>query len=129
MPGGQGFKDKRDKVLKIKILEKRTFEFFVAILDIIDLLPKSTGAKNIAYQLSGISVGANYEESQTSQSKKDFYYKIGICLREARESNYWLRIIQSKNRIKNKIMIESTVNDSSELKLIFGKIYSGRPQK
>ena len=100
-------------------------------MDIIDLLPKSTGAKNIAYQLakSGTSVGANYEESQASQSKEDFYYKIGICLREARESNYWLRIIQSKNWIKNKIMIESTVNESSELKLIFGKIYFGRPQK
>ena len=53
------------------------------------------GAKNIAYQLakSGTSEGANYEESQASQSKEDFYYKIGICLREARESNYWLRII------------------------------------
>ena len=100
-------------------------------MDIIDLLPKSTGAKNIAYQLakSGTSVGANYEESQASQSKEDFYYKIGICLREARESNYWLRIIQSKNWIKNKIMIESTVNESSELKLIFCKTYSGRPQK
>ena len=100
-------------------------------MDIIDLLPKSTGAKNIAYQLakSGTSVGANYEESQASQSKEDFYYKIGICLRETIESNYWLRIIQSKNWIKNKIMIESTVNESSELKLIFGKIYSGRPQK
>ena len=98
-------------------------------MDIIDLLPKSTGAKNIAYQLSGTSVGANYEESHASQSKEDFYYKIGICLREARESNYWLRIIHSKNWIKNKIMIESTVNESSELKLIFGKIYSGRPQK
>ena len=100
-------------------------------MEIIDLLPKSTGAKNIAYQLakSGTSVGANYEESQASQSKEDFYYKIGICLREARESNYWLRIIQSKNWIKNKIMIESTVNESSELKLIFGKIYSGRTQK
>ena len=98
-------------------------------MDIIDLLPKSTSAKNIAYQLSGTSVGSNYEESQASQSKDDFYYKIGICLREARESNYWLRIIQRKNWIKNKIMIESTVNESSELKLIFGKIYSGRPQK
>ena len=98
-------------------------------MDVIDLSPKSTGAKNIAYQLSGTSVGANYEESQASQSKEDFYYKIGICLREARESNYCLRIIQSKNWIKNKIMIESTVNKSSELKLIFGKIYSGRPQK
>ena len=64
-------------------------------MDIIDLLPKSTGAKNIAYQLakSGTSVGANYEESQASQSKEDFYYKIGICLREARESNYWLRLL------------------------------------
>ena len=87
-------------------------------MDIIDLLPKSTGAKNIAYQLakSGTSVGANYEESQASQSKEDFYYKIGICLREARESSYWLRIIERKNWIKNKNMIEATVNESSELK-------------
>ena len=72
-------------------------------MDIIDLLPKPTGAKNIAYQLakSGTSVGANYEESQASQSKEDFYYKIGICLREARESNDWLRLLDKSGYLSD----------------------------
>ena len=117
--------------IKDKDLEKRTFEFAVTILDIIDQLPNSAGAKNVAFQLakSGTSVGANYEESQASQSKEDFYYKIGICLREARESNYWLRIIERKNWINKKDFMKTMVQESFELTLIFGKIYSGRPQK
>ncbi len=109
-------------------LSGRTFEFAIKVLDLIDFLPKSPGASNTAYQLakSGTSIGANYEEAQASQSKEDFFFKIGISLREARESNYWLRIIERKDRINNKEQVKTLVQESFELKLIFGKIYSGR---
>lgn len=66
-------------------------------------------------------MGANYEESQAAYSKKDFNYKIGICLREARETNYWVRIIKEANVFKGK-ELEYLIQESTELKKIFSAI-------
>ena len=114
---------------KNEILDQ-SFDFALKIIELAKFL-KNKKEYVISNQIlrSGTSVGANVTEAQAAQSTKDFIAKLSIASKESRETNYWLRIIQSKNLIKNKIMIESTVNESSELKLIFGKIYSGRPQK
>jgi len=42
---------------------------------------------------SGTSIGANIEEAQKAQTKKDFTYKCSISLKEAYESRYWLRLL------------------------------------
>src|SRR5690349_7579178 len=42
---------------------------------------------------SGTSVGANYVEADDASSKRDFRYRIGICLRESRETQHWLRML------------------------------------
>ncbi|MFQ6673989.1 MAG: four helix bundle protein, partial [Fidelibacterota bacterium] len=109
-------------------LEERTFEFAIRILDLLGLLPvnRKTGVIISQMAKAGTTVGANYEESQASHSKGDFYFKIGICLREARESNYWLRIINRRNWLNGNELLDFLVNESAELKGIFGKIYSGR---
>ncbi len=86
-------------------------------------LPNSTEYKVIKYQLakSPTSSGANYEEAQAGSSKADFSNKTRIALREMRESNYWLRII---NRIlenkENELLF--LINESNELKKILGSI-------
>ena len=51
----------------------------------------------ITFQLakSSTSVGSNYEEAQAAESGSDFIHKIGIVLKESRESNFWLRILDS----------------------------------
>lgn len=43
---------------------------------------------------SGTSIGANIAESISAHSKKDFLYKLTIALKEARETQYWLKILQ-----------------------------------
>src|SRR3954470_23845096 len=42
---------------------------------------------------SATSIGANYVEADEAGSKKEFSYRISVCRREARESQYWLRMI------------------------------------
>ncbi|MBW2467469.1 MAG: four helix bundle protein, partial [Deltaproteobacteria bacterium] len=42
---------------------------------------------------SGTSVGANYEEAQGAESKKDFIHKLQVALKELRESYYWLKLL------------------------------------
>ncbi len=106
-------------------LKERTFTFAVDVLLLLRTVPNTKENDVIKYQLSkaGTSVGANYEESQGANSRADFRYKISISLKEIREANYWLRIMESI-RIGNQDEVERLIKESAELKLIFGKIYN-----
>ena len=66
------------------------------------------------------SVGANYIEAEEALSKKDFIMRIKISRKEAKESKYWLELIESKmDRIKEK---EALIQEAAELTKIFGAI-------
>ncbi|MDD4202503.1 MAG: four helix bundle protein [Candidatus Omnitrophica bacterium] len=108
---------------KNKDLKERTFQFAVEIIKIVRVLEKSTESNVISFQLAkaGTSIGANYEESQGTYSKEEFLFKISICLKEVREANYWLRIIEATNMVKNE-KIKFLIKESEELKNIFGAI-------
>ena len=54
-------------------------------------------------------------------SKADFKNKVRISLREARESNYWLRVIKALERSENE-QLESLIQESKELKNILASI-------
>ena len=106
-------------------LNERLFIFAVRCLKFIRILPNSAEYKIIKYQLakSSTSSGANYEESQAGSSKPDFNNKVRISLREMRESNYWLRIINEINdssTVQNEIAL--LIKESNELKNILGSI-------
>lgn len=105
-------------------LLSRTFQFSLDTLKFLKNLDATKENDVIKYQLakSSTSVGANYEESQATLSKKDFCNKIGICLREIRESNYWLRLIKGLSIAKEE-EVEFLINESEELKRIFGSIF------
>jgi len=106
-------------------LKKRSFKFAVDVLLLLRTVPNSKENDVIKYQLSkaGTSVGANYEESQATNSRADFRYKISICLKEIREANYWLRIMESIN-IGEQDKVKQMIKESNELKSIFGSIYN-----
>ena len=86
-------------------------------------LPSSYEINVIKVQLSksSTSIGANYEESQAGSSKADFRNKIRISLREAREANYWLRIIRALEIIDSE-ELPKLLQESLEIKNILGAI-------
>ena len=104
-------------------LLERTFNFAVAVLKFLRTIESLPERNLIRYQLgkSCTSVGANYEESQAGSSKADFLNKVKISLREARESNYWLRIIKALIEEEN-IELNNLLKESQELKNILGAI-------
>ena len=77
----------------------------------------------ISYQLakSSTSVGANYEEAQAGASKADFKNKVKISLKEARESNYWLRVVKALETSEN-LELNRLLKESIEIKYILGAI-------
>jgi len=106
-------------------LNERLFNFAVRCLKFIRILTDTAEYKVIKYQLakSSTSAGANYEESQAGSSKADFNNKVRISLREMRESNYWLRIINAINEnITLTNEIDLLLKESNELKNILGTI-------
>jgi four helix bundle protein len=102
----------------------RLFEFAVRVIEFLKTLPYSPENKTIRIQLSksACSSGANYEEAQSGSSKPDFINKVRISLREMRESNYWLRIIQRTVIEVNLSELEYLIQESGELKNILGSI-------
>ena len=63
---------------------------------------------------SGTSIGANVKEAIRGQSKPDFYSKMGIALKEASETEYWLEILKESDFIDDK-MFESIYSDCQEI--------------
>lgn len=108
-------------------LQKRLFDFAVNVLKILPTLLKTPEFNVIRYQLakSSTSSGANYEEAQAGSSKADFNNKVRISLREMRESNYWLRVLQaiSEEEQGNK-ELKFILDESEQLKKILGSIVS-----
>ncbi len=110
---------------KTEELLERTFLFGVDTLNFLLKLPDNKVFSVIIYQLakSSTSSGANYEEAQGAESKKDFEHKICVVLKEMRESNYWYRvlnaIIQNSNSNEE---LQRLLNESLELKKIFTTI-------
>ncbi len=76
-------------------LEQRLLEYAVRIIRLVDALPATRAGRHVADQLlrCGTSPLANHGELQGAESRKDFIHKLGICLKEIRESRRWLRLI------------------------------------
>ena len=105
-------------------LEERTFQFAKAVRLFVKTLPKTIANIEDGKQLikaSG-SVGANYIEANESLGKKDFSMRIKISRKEAKESAYWLRLINETNSLKNADDAHSLIQEANELKKIFSSI-------
>ncbi len=105
-------------------LQNRLFRFSVDVIRRVRKLPKGVEYVVISRQLirSSTSSGANYDEAQGAVSKADFTNKIGISLKEIRESNYWIRIIIEV--LDNHEEWLSLNKESQELMKILGSIYT-----
>lgn len=85
----------------------KSFEF---VLEIIQLYRDLQGQKEfvLSKQLlrSGTSIGANVEEATAGQSRADFISKMSIASKEARETRYWLRLLQESKLVNRDVTKE-----------------------
>jgi four helix bundle protein len=105
-------------------LEERTFKFACEVRILAKRLKKTMSNCEDMRQLikaSG-SVGANYIEANEALSKKDFILRIRISRKEARESHYWLRLIDTKDERRLDDDRVRLKNEATELTRIFSAI-------
>lgn len=109
---------KNDNVIQIK-----SYAFAVKIIKIYQFLANDKKEFVLSKQLlrSGTSIGANIEEAIGGQSSKDFYAKLTIAYKEARETHYWIRLLRDTNYL-NKVESENLLGDITEILKIKGSI-------
>ena len=105
-------------------LEDRTLEFARRVRAFVKKLPKTLANIEDSRQLVNASgsVGANYIEANEALSKKDFLMRIKICRKEAKESRYWLRLIDTRENNELEQERETLESEARELTHIFGSI-------
>ena len=105
-------------------LEERTLEFAMRVRIFLKKIPKNLTNIEDAKQLtrSSGSVGANYIEANESLSRKDFIMRAKISRKEAKESRYWLLLIDTGKFPEIEKERKELVQESSELMRIFGSI-------
>ena len=104
-------------------LEERTLRFAKEVIGFVSILPKTMANSEIMKQIirSSGSVGANYIEANEALSKKDFAMRVKICRKKAKESRYWLKLIEVGGEDTEKER-QSLINEATELMKIFGSI-------
>jgi len=105
-------------------LEDRTLRFAKNVRFFVKKLPKTIGNIEDGKQLikaSG-SVGANYIEANEALSKRDFIIRIKISRKEAKESRYWLRLVDMNGDQKMESDGAALIMEATELMNIFGAI-------
>lgn len=92
---------RKDNVIQIK-----SYAFALEIVKTYKYLVQEKNEFVLSKQLlrSGTSIGANVEEALGGQSDKDFYFKLNIVYKEARETHYWLRLLRDCVYFQTKIL-------------------------
>ena len=105
-------------------LEDRTLEFAKKVRVFVKKLLKCTANFEDGKQVirSSGSVGANYIEANEALSKKDFIMRIKICRKEAKESRYWLKLVDLENNGELEKQCYVLIGETTELMNIFGAI-------
>src|SRR5256886_6515345 len=77
-------------------LEDRLVRFGTTTCQLGNRLPRTPLGQHVALQLarSSTSSFANYGEVQSAESRRDFIHKLGICLKELRETRTWLKFVR-----------------------------------
>src|SRR6266705_3662481 len=105
-------------------LKPRTKAFALRVIRLYSKLPKNnTVAQVLGKQVlrSGTSVGANYREASRSRSKAEFISKIGDCLKEIEETEYWLELLVDSGFVPQAKMAE-LLGEARQLIAIFTTI-------
>src|SRR3972149_4169794 len=98
-------------------LEERLLQYSVLIIKVVEQRPNTRTGNHVAGQLlrSGTSPYPNHGEAQAAESPKDFIHKLRVCLKELRETQRWLRLVQRVPLVKSTELLNNSLRETEEL--------------
>jgi len=112
------------------IIENKSFDFAVRIVNLYKHLTENKKEFVLSKQLlkCGTSIGANVSEAQKAQSEADFISKLYIALKEAYETQYWLKLLYKTDYLTES-EFQSIEKDATELVAMLTAITKKMKQK
>jgi four helix bundle protein len=112
-------------------LSERLLRFAVRVGKVVNALPATRLGRHIAAQLirSGTSAAPNYEEGCAAESRADFVHKLSICLKELRESRFWIRLIVESELLSTKKMADLEDECTQLCKIFAQSLLTARTNK
>ena len=104
--------------MRDNVILDKSFDFAIRVVKLYKYLCDDKKEYVLSKQLlrSGTSVGANINEAQAGQSKKDFIAKMAIASKEARESKYWIDLLIKTDYLnKDDKYVQTLVNEIDEI--------------
>jgi four helix bundle protein len=107
--------------MKEIIIKEKSFEFAVRIINLYKYLAETKKEYIISKQIlrSGTSIGANVEEAIGGVSRPDFKNKLSTAYKEARETHYWLRLLERTKYIDRKMFVSFESDCTEILKILY----------
>lgn len=101
-------------------------DFAAEVISLVQAFPKGPVGLHIGNQLirASTSSGANYEEACGAESHRDFTHKMGIVLKELKESRYWLQLARRISLVNPVSPVDLLLTEGEQLIAIFGKSIS-----
>lgn len=88
--------------MKENLIKTKSFDFALLSIELYKkLLTKNEYILSKQFLRSATSIGANVEEADAGYSKRDFAAKMSIASKEARETLYWLRLLEASNFVEH----------------------------
>ena len=113
-------------------LQDRLIDYCVRIIALSEALPETKAGKHVASQIlrSGTSPAPNYGEAQSAESKADFVHKLKVALKELRETEIWLKVIQRTTMIKPASNLSPLIKETDELiAILFTSVATAKKDK
>lgn len=116
--------------MKENNIKSKSYAFALRIVKLYKHLCEEKKEYTLSKQLlkAGTSIGANIEEAESGQSKRDFIAKMQISLKEAKECHYWLRLLKDADYMDEKLA-DSFLLDCKELIVILIAILKSAKQE
>ena len=114
--------ENRNENNKGDMLSERLLDFTVKMIKLVNSLPKTIVGRHIGGQIlrSGTLPGSNYEEARGAESRADFIHKLGIVLKELKETRFWLKVIY-RTKILASQDVEPYIKECDELCAVIAK--------
>jgi four helix bundle protein len=106
----------KNELTSKNLIQEKAYNFALSIIDLYKHM-RNQNEFILSKQIvrSGTSIGANVEEASAAQSKKDFISKMSIASKEARETNYWLRLLRDSNLCEGVVELKGLIPESEEI--------------
>ena len=112
-------------------LADRLLDFAVRVIKLVGKLQKNNIGNHVGSQLlrCGTSPGANYEEARGAESTADFMHKLGIVLKELKESRFWLKVIYIVPLLKPEKLVPLLEECEELIAIIAKSVFTARKSK